>query len=244
MRAVDRFIAILEAVADELDPTSATVVARRIDLPSRPPSRLMAELEETGLLERADGRGRYVVGPRLRSLARAALHDPMLGRAGAVRARRPPRPERRDGLAARSARGARASASRTPRATTRSAVSCRSARTVPLHVGATGAMLLAHLPPGELDAYLTTAGLDDGEREALEARLAAARRDGWSCTVDVVEPGLLRRRRVDLRPQRRHRLHEHLGPDHPPHHRRHARLAPHVVAAAAEISRRAASISD
>ena len=243
MRAVDRFIAILEAVADELDPTSATGVARRIDLPVSTTARLMAELEETGLLERADGRGRYVVGPRLRSLARAALHDPMLAeQAQSVL----------DGLRDRSGETVSLHVRREGwRVCIAHAESHHSVRrvvpigaTVPLHVGATGAMLLADLPRNELDAYLTTAGMDDGEREALEARLAAARRDGWSCTVDVVEPGLSG---VAASIAGRSGVIASMSISGPTTRLTAAlmhELAPHVLAAAAEISRRAASISE
>ncbi len=101
----------------------------------------MAELEETGLLERADGRGRYVVGPRLRSLARAALHDPMLAeQAQSVL----------DGLRDRSGETVslhvRREDSRVCIAHAESQHSVRRVvpigATVPLHVGATGAMLL------------------------------------------------------------------------------------------------------
>lgn len=70
MQAVDRLIAVLEAVGEASDPSSAAEVAEKIGLSLSTVSRLMVDFADAGLLHRTERDRRYTLGPRLYALAR------------------------------------------------------------------------------------------------------------------------------------------------------------------------------
>ncbi|MEP6608373.1 MAG: helix-turn-helix domain-containing protein [Burkholderiaceae bacterium] len=69
----DRALAVLNAVADAARPTSITEVAVDCGLPVPTVYRLVAHLEKRGMLSRALGSKRVVVGPSLVRLTTASL---------------------------------------------------------------------------------------------------------------------------------------------------------------------------
>ncbi|MCS0497731.1 IclR family transcriptional regulator [Ancylobacter sp. MQZ15Z-1] len=66
---LDRAFAVLEFVAGQLKAVSAAEIAKNLDLPLPTAHRLIGNLEARGLLQRAAGTRRYVVGNKLVVLA-------------------------------------------------------------------------------------------------------------------------------------------------------------------------------
>jgi IclR family acetate operon transcriptional repressor len=69
----DRTLAVLDAVTTTRGPVSVTEIASHCDLPVPTAHRLVAQLEKRGLLKRALGSKKYLVGPALIELGAAAI---------------------------------------------------------------------------------------------------------------------------------------------------------------------------
>jgi IclR family acetate operon transcriptional repressor len=69
----DRALAVLDAVTAASGPVSVTEIASFCDLPVPTAHRLVAQMERRGLLKRALGSKKYVVGPALIDLGTAAI---------------------------------------------------------------------------------------------------------------------------------------------------------------------------
>ena len=70
MQAIDRVLAILDAVTQQAGGATASEVAARTDLSLSTATRLLHQLAERQVVARADGDRRYILGPRLFGLSR------------------------------------------------------------------------------------------------------------------------------------------------------------------------------
>src|SRR5215470_8104426 len=149
MRALERLVAVLETVAAGRGPVSPSAVAGKIGLSLSTTSRLMGELAQEGMLELADGRGRYVLGPRLISLAHAALDGRDLAEVATPLLR-----DLRELTGETVALHVRRNGDRVCIANAESRHQVRRVvpvgATVPLHTGATGEVLLAFASPADV----------------------------------------------------------------------------------------------
>ena len=73
MSALDKALAVLEAVTDQRQAVGLPDLAARLNLPRQTVHRLLAQLEEAGLVRREPARERYAIGPRQSRLALASL---------------------------------------------------------------------------------------------------------------------------------------------------------------------------
>lgn len=73
MSALDKALAVLEAVSDQSQPVGLPDLAARLNLPRQTVHRLLGQLEEAGLVRRDPSRERYAIGPRQSRLALASL---------------------------------------------------------------------------------------------------------------------------------------------------------------------------
>jgi DNA-binding IclR family transcriptional regulator len=189
MRALERLIAILEAVADHSSDATTTSISTRVGLSLSTTSRLMRELEQEGLIERTYENGPYALGRRFLALARSAIQPASL-----INAALPVMEELRDMSQETVSLHVRQRDLRVCIAQVESRRQVR--RVVPvgfevgINVGATGEVLLAGFPVPDLASYVDSLGISAAERAALEVRLEQIRRDGWALTVDEVEDGL------------------------------------------------------
>lgn len=71
--AIQKAIAILEAVGSDLRPLAIPDIAAELDLPRQTVHRVVRQLEEIDLLVRDPSRERYTIGPRFRRLAISAI---------------------------------------------------------------------------------------------------------------------------------------------------------------------------
>ena len=78
MRALERLIAILEAVADDSVAATTTAISTRVGLSLSTTSRLVKELEQEGLIERSYENGPFTLGGRFLALARSAIQPASL----------------------------------------------------------------------------------------------------------------------------------------------------------------------
>jgi DNA-binding IclR family transcriptional regulator len=193
---LERSLAMLSELAESDRPLSTAELARRADLPPSTAYRLVDELDSHGLVERG-GDGGLALGLRLLALARrveddlaASLLDPARGTMrelarehGETVLLTAPAGSVAIGLdAVEPARPVRLSFGRW--------------RAAPMHLGASGKVLLAFLPPLAADRVL--ASLDGGvtasgapvEAVTLRRELAAARRRGFVVTHGELDPGV------------------------------------------------------
>ena len=73
MSALDKALAVLEAVTEQRQAVSLPDLAARLNLPRQTVHRLLGQLEEAGLVRREPTRERYTIGPRQSRLALASL---------------------------------------------------------------------------------------------------------------------------------------------------------------------------
>jgi DNA-binding IclR family transcriptional regulator len=73
MSALDKALAVLEAVSDQQQAVGLPDLAARLNLPRQTVHRLLGQLEEAGLVRRDPSRERYAIGPRQSRLALASL---------------------------------------------------------------------------------------------------------------------------------------------------------------------------
>jgi IclR family acetate operon transcriptional repressor len=73
MSALDKALAVLEAVSDQSQAVGLPDLAARLNLPRQTVHRLLGQLEEAGLVRRDPSRERYAIGPRQSRLALASL---------------------------------------------------------------------------------------------------------------------------------------------------------------------------
>jgi DNA-binding IclR family transcriptional regulator len=184
MRALERVIAILEAVAESQPSATTGAVAEKTELAVSTVSRLAREMVNEGLLDRDGADGSYVLGSRLVAIARSALEPQDL-----VQAALPVMESLRDISGETVALHVRRLSTRICILQVQSEHAVRRVvpvgLTVPLQHGATGAALLAGLRQEELDGYLQDAGIVGHELEVIRERVSFARREGYALAADA-----------------------------------------------------------
>jgi len=199
VQSVDRALAILEMLAADGE-LGVTEMARTLDVHKSTVSRLVATLEEHGLVEQLSDRGRYQLGLGIVRLAGAAR-----GRLDLVTESR----ELSRALAAETGETVNVVALSGAETLYLDQASGGSALQIhnwlgkrnPVYATANGRVLLAWLPPAELDRLL--AGLTDAngaftahttetvtDPAALRGVLATVREHGYAVVVDELELGL------------------------------------------------------
>jgi DNA-binding IclR family transcriptional regulator len=193
-QVLDRIVALLAALADsvELPPGE---LAERCDLPPSTTYRLLSDLEQHGLVTRAGRRG-TTLGLWILELARAVedrLESEVVEPA-------------RDVMEALAARFGETAILTAPGGTHAMCLaSCESDRhamrlsydrwrTAPMHLGASGKVLLAHLDEAHAERILAgppphpTGGAELSDA-TLRAQIAATRRDGYLVTDGELDAG-------------------------------------------------------
>jgi DNA-binding IclR family transcriptional regulator len=189
MRALDRVTAILEAVGSSGSGASLTDIAERTGLSLPTASRLVRDLVDQDLLQRADNTRLYLIGARLLAIASAAS-----GRNPVIEVAVPPmvhlRDQTHETVSLHMAVGDR-------RVCIAEVQSTKDVRrvvpvglSVPLHYGATGEVLLAFLPEAASDGYVASLGLEAGQSRKLVNRLRAIREHGWAMASDTWSKGV------------------------------------------------------
>jgi DNA-binding IclR family transcriptional regulator len=182
MRALDRIIAVIEAVAVEPDALTMTGVAERCDLSVATTSRLIRELIACGLLERGPESGRFRIGGRFAAIARGAL-----GRPNLFELAHPEMTRLRDVTDETVSLSVRVGDRRVCIGQVESTQEIRRVvplgLALPLHDGATGHVLAAAMLPEERVAYCEREGLDAQEQELLAAGIERVLVDGTAQTT-------------------------------------------------------------
>ena len=80
IQTIERTFSVLRALAGRSDATGVTEVARTTGLAKSTCSRILAGLEDLGMVERVEEAGRYVIGAGLVALADVADLDGILRR--------------------------------------------------------------------------------------------------------------------------------------------------------------------
>jgi DNA-binding IclR family transcriptional regulator len=180
-------MAILEAVAARAHGASVTDVATESGLNVATTSRLLREMAAVGLVSRSDATGTYRLGARMFTMARVATRRGTL-----IEAATPVMRAVRDASGETVSLHIRVAAHRVCVAEVQSDQDLRRVvpvgLTLPLHVGATGKALLAHLPADIQDDYLETLSADEATQ--IQPLLEAARRDGFSYAIDALARGV------------------------------------------------------
>src|SRR5262249_33457244 len=73
LSALDKALAVLEAVADQSQPIGLPDLSARLEWPRQTIHRILLQLEAQGLLQRDVSRDRFAIGPRCSALALRAL---------------------------------------------------------------------------------------------------------------------------------------------------------------------------
>jgi DNA-binding IclR family transcriptional regulator len=176
-QVVDRALDLLVAVVRAAGPVSLMEVAGRTGVDKSTAQRLLSALVERGLLARDEVTRRYDVGPG------------MYGLAAAVNARSSVRALAAPYLSALRDRSEETSSLHLLAGTRRVCVDGAESRhpvrrvvplgdSIPLHIGPSGKVILAHLDQAARLAVHEAAGLAGSEREALERLLARVRAAG------------------------------------------------------------------
>jgi DNA-binding IclR family transcriptional regulator len=191
-RVLERSLAMLSELAASDRPLSTAELARRADLPPSTAYRLVDELDGHGLVER-DGDGGLALGLRLLALARrveddlaASLLEPARGTMREL-AREHGETALLTAPAGMSAIGLDAVEPARP-----VRLSFGRWRTAPMHLGASGKVLLAFLPPRAGDRVL--AAMDGGVTpvvaDRLRRELEEARQRGFVVTHGELDRGV------------------------------------------------------
>ncbi len=192
VQSIERAFAVLRALVPGA--AGVTQIAERVDLPKSTVSRLLATLEELGVVEQVAAGGGYRIGTGMAEIAAAARPDRSI-----LAAARPQLLElsRRTGEAAGVSvpDGADMLYLGQVNPDTELQVRDWTGTRIPMHAVPSGQVVLAALDGPDLDAYLasplarfTDATLVDPDR--LRARLAEVRRLGYAVAVDEFAGGL------------------------------------------------------
>ncbi len=192
MQSVDRAFRLLEAIG--VSPSSLTELSRRADLPVSTTSRLLSTLEALGAVERSDEFGTFHIGPAILTMASAADSSENLKALA--------RPElewlvetceEAAGLSV----AAGFSMHYLDQVDSDQAVQVKDwiSSRLPMHVVASGVVVLAEWPVEAVDGFLereletpTAASITDPDQ--IRARLDAIRDAGVAWTFEEFEPGI------------------------------------------------------
>jgi DNA-binding IclR family transcriptional regulator len=189
---VERAFAVLTALTD--GPIGVTEVAERAALPKSTAARLLGSLAHEGVVEQVPGERRYRLGPRIVALA------------AGVRPTRPLLTVARPFIADLAASSGEVAGLSVPegflvhyvdQVDSPHPVSVRdwTGTRIPMHAVSSGIVLLANLPPADLDACLrrplerfTARTITDPG--AIRSRVRQAQRDGYAWTRDEYAEGI------------------------------------------------------
>jgi len=192
IQSVDRAAALLKAVADSPRPPTVIELADACGLNRSTAWRLLATLDQHGLVERDPVSQRYTVGYALLRIAAASEHDPLARRARPVLER----------LALETGETANLAVAKRFNLVYVDQVDPPQimapnwlGRPVPLHATSSGKAFLAFLARDERDAVLAGrlqrfTDTTVTERRRLEQELDDVRRDGYSVCVGELEESL------------------------------------------------------
>jgi len=187
MRALERVIGILEAVAEYNNSATASAVAERMDLSLSTTARLMRDMADEAMLER-NGNG-YRIGTRLLSIIQSA--GPSEGLSGLAQ---PVMQRLRDQTGETVSLHVRRFDQRVCTAVAESGHPIRRVVPVgfvlPLHLGATGDVLMSSLTDEEIITYLAGLYLTSAEENALRGRVADVRKKGYAIAEERWTEGL------------------------------------------------------
>ncbi len=192
IQSVDRAAALLKAIADSTRPPTVVELAQACGLNRSTAWRLLATLDQHGLVERDPVSQRYTVGYAFLRIAAAAEHDPLVRRARPVLER----------LALDTGETVNLAVAKRFNLVYVDQVDPPQimapnwlGRPVPLHATSSGKAFLAFLADEERDAVLreplerfTATTVTD--RRRLERELDEVRRDGYSVCVGELEESL------------------------------------------------------
>ena len=191
VQSVQRAAALLEAIADSAEPRTAPELAERCGLNRSTAWRILATLEEEGLVDRDPASNRYSIGLAAARLAAAATDS-------LPRAARPHLEElsRMTGETVSLAVPQRLQLVYVDQVQAPHVMAADwLGRAVPLHATSTGKALLATLPPEELDAALTRSLPQFTDRTItdpteLRAELDRTKRRGYAVSRGELETAL------------------------------------------------------
>jgi DNA-binding IclR family transcriptional regulator len=186
---LDRSMAILDAV--QAGALTNASIARVTGLPRTTCHRLLTAMATHGLLEHVGDRG-YRLGPRLVSIAAAAMHEPSLRDIGH------PALERLSTVTGESAQLYVAALSEricvdAVESSSELRTFVRVGATLPMYAGSAGKVFLAWMPPEARAGIIAkarslTLATPTGER--LERQLSAARKHGWASSAGERKEGV------------------------------------------------------
>jgi IclR family transcriptional regulator, acetate operon repressor len=189
MRALDRVVAILECVAvNSTDGWTLTAIAAASGINLATTSRLVKDMAAAGLLIRTEATGTYRLGPRLVAMGRMASRRGMLLDIAPSHMN-----QLRDKSRETISLHIRVAGHRVCGAEVQSPEEVRRVvpvgLTLPLHTGATGLALLAHLTQEDRDEYLAAV---EGRtiRETLAQAVDEIRSAGFAWAVDALARGV------------------------------------------------------
>jgi DNA-binding IclR family transcriptional regulator len=194
-QVLDRTVELLAALAGAGVPVPAAELAGRCDLPPSTTYRLLADLEVHGLVAR-DGRRGVTLGLRVLDFARSLedrLEATLIQPAREVMTALAREHGETAILTAPGGTHAMGLASvESPQHAVR--LSYDRWRTAPMHLGASGKVLLAHLDDAHAERILAAppphpGGGADIDEETLRAQIAATRRDGYLVTDGELDEG-------------------------------------------------------
>jgi DNA-binding IclR family transcriptional regulator len=194
-QVLDRTVALLTALAETVDPLAPGDLADRCELPPSTTYRLLADLERHGLVTRAGRRG-TTLGLWVLELARSVedrlgseLVEPARGVMAALA-------EEHGETAILTAPGGTHAMCLASVESLQHAMrlSYERWRSVPMHLGASGKVLLAHLDDAHAERILAAppphpAGGPQIADATLRAQIAATRRDGYLVTDGELDEG-------------------------------------------------------
>jgi DNA-binding IclR family transcriptional regulator len=194
-QVLDRVVELLTALGDTDAPMSPAALAERCDLPPSTTYRLLGDLEAHGLVARAGRRG-MTLGMWILELARSVedrLEAQLVQPARAVMEALAEAHGETAILTAPGGTHALCLASvESPQHAMR--LSYERWRSAPMHLGASGKVLLAHLDPAHAERVLAAppphpAGRAPIDPGTLRAQLDATRRDGYLVTHGELDEG-------------------------------------------------------
>ena len=192
VQSIERAFSLLKVLAG--GPAGVTEIAERVSLPKSTVSRLLATLEELGVVEQVSAGGVYRMGAAMLDLAGAASPGRSL-----ISVARPHLAElnRLTGEAAGLSIADGTQMFYLDQITPVSELQVRdwTGTRIPMHAVPSGQVVLAAMNADELDAYLAeplTAFTDHtiADADALRARLREARTTGYAIAVDEYADGL------------------------------------------------------
>jgi DNA-binding IclR family transcriptional regulator len=194
-QVLDRTVELLSALAEASAPVAPGALAERCDLPPSTTYRLLSDLEVHGLVAR-EGRRGVTLGLRILDFARSLedrLEDTLVQPAREVMQALAREHGETALLTAPGGTHAMCLASvESPQHAVR--LSYDRWRTAPMHLGASGKVLLAHLDEAHAERIIAApaphpAGGPEIEEATLRAQLEATRRDGYLVTHGELDEG-------------------------------------------------------